>query len=365
MGFTCGLVGLPNVGKSTLFNSLTKSAQAAVANYPFCTIDPNTAEVPVPDTRLDQVARAAGSPRIEPARLGFVDIAGLVRGASKGEGLGNRFLGHVREVDSIVHVIRCFENPDVAHIHGTPDPASDWETVNTELLLADLERGERLLATLGRRLRGGDREAARDARLLEQALFLLREGRPARLATIGNSDRTAWHRLGLLTAKPVLIVANTEGLGDGHISESLRELAELAARENARWIEVSAALEAEVAELEPEDAKAFMSEFGISEPSLNLLVREGYALLNLITFFTAGSKEARAWTLPQGSSALDAARKIHTDFARGFIRAETVNWRTFSSLGGESAVREAGLMRSEGRDYLVSDGDVIRVRFNV
>ena len=365
MGFTCGLVGLPNVGKSTLFNALTRSAKATVANYPFCTIDPNTAEVPVPDPRLDRVARAAGSQRIGPARLGFVDIAGLVRGASKGEGLGNRFLGHVREVDSILHVVRCFENPDVAHIHGSPDPAADWDTVNTELLLADLERGERLLAALGRRFRAGDRDAARDAALLEQALLLLRAGQPARLAAIASSDRTAWRNLGLLTAKPVLIVANTTGLGDERDTESLQGIPSLAAREGASWITVSAALEAEVAELDPRDAEAFMSEFEIPEPGLNLLVREGYALLNLITFFTAAFKEARAWTLSQGSSALDAAGKIHTDFARGFIRAETVNWETFASLGGESAVREAGLMRSEGRDYIVSDGDVIRVRFNV
>ena len=365
MGFTCGLVGLPNVGKSTLFNALTRSAQADVANYPFCTIDPNTAEVPVPDPRVDQIARAARSAKAESARLGFVDIAGLVRGASKGEGLGNRFLGHIREVDAIAHVLRCFDDPDIAHVHGEPDPASDWETVNTELLLADLERAERLLKSLARRLRGGDKNAAREARLLEQALTLLGEGRPARIATIVEANRAAWRQLALLTAKPVLIVANSDGLEPDQDAALLPKIESLAAAEGARWIRISAAVEAEIVQMEAEEGAAFMAELGIVEPSLGRLVREGYSLLGLITFFTAGVKEARAWTLTRGSTAQHAAGRIHTDFARGFIRAETVNWEEFVSLGGESEVREAGRMRSEGRTYVVEEGDVIRFRFNV
>ena len=241
MGFTCGLVGLPNVGKSTLFNALTRSTQAAVASYPFCTIDPNTSEVPVPDSRVSLVARAAGAAKVEPARLGFLDIAGLVRGASTGEGLGNRFLGHIREVDAIAHVLRCFDDPDVAHVHGEADPVSDWEIVNTELLLADIERAERLLASLARRLRGGDPDAARDSRLLKQAKALLEEGRPARLASVDESDRSAWRRLGLLTAKPVLIVANTDGLDPERDRESLRKVELLATSQGTHWTAISAA----------------------------------------------------------------------------------------------------------------------------
>ena len=365
MGFTCGLVGLPNVGKSTLFNALTKSAQAAVANYPFCTIDPNSAEVPVPDSRIVPVAGAARSPRVEPARLGFVDIAGLVRGASQGEGLGNRFLAHVREVDALAHVLRCFDDGDVAHVQGGPDPVSDWETVTTELLLADLERAQRLLTSLARRLRGGETDASRDARLLERAVGRLRDGEPARRVAIAEADLPAWRKLGLLTAKPELIVANSDGLNQDRDKEFLADVAALAAREGARWIAISAAVEAEIVDLDPEESVAFLTDLGIAEAGLDHLLREGYALLNLITFFTANEKEARAWTLAQGSTALDAAARVHTDFARGFIRAETVNWAEFVSLGGESAVREAGRMRSEGRSYIVADGDVIRFRFNV
>ena len=365
MGFTCGLIGLPNVGKSTLFNALTRGAQATVANYPFCTIDPNSAEVPVPDSRIAHVAKVARSPRVEPARLGFVDIAGLVRGASQGEGLGNRFLAHVREVDAIAHVLRCFDDRDVAHVQGGPDPVSDWETVATELMLADLERAERLLTSLARRLRGGETDAIRDARLLEKALLLLREGEPARRANIAEADRPAWHRLGLLTAKPALIVANTDGLNRDRDEEFVADVAVLATREDARWVPIPAALEAEIVELGAEESVAFLADLGIAEPGLDHLVREGYALLNLVTFFTANETEARAWTLPRGATALDAAARVHTDFARGFIRAETVDWAEFVSRGGEAAVREAGTMRSEGRNYIVADGDVIRFRFNV
>ena len=365
MGFTCGLIGLPNVGKSTLFNALTRSAQATVANYPFCTIDPNSAEVPVPDSRIAHVARAAGSPRVAPARLGFVDIAGLVRGSSRGEGLGNRFLAYVREVDAIAHVLRCFDDRDVAHVQGGPDPVSDWETVATELMLADLDRAERLLTSLARRLRGGETDANRDARLLEQAVRLLRDGEPARHAAIAEADGPAWHKLGLLTAKPILIVANTDGLNRDRDEEFLAAVAALATREDARWVPISAALEAEIVEMDPAESAAFLTDLGIAEPGLDHLVHEGYSLLNLITFFTANEREARAWTLAQGATALDAAARIHTDFAHGFIRAETVNWEEFISRGGEAAVREAGRMRSEGRNYIVADGDVIRFRFNV
>lgn len=365
MGFTLGLVGLPNVGKSTLFNALTRSAQATVANYPFSTIEPATAEMPVPDERVALVAASAGSNGVVPTRLGFVDIAGLVQGASGGEGLGNRFLAHVREVDAVAHVLRCFHDPEVVHVEGTPDPVSEWETVNTELLIADLERVERRLSSLARRLRGGDRSATQDAGLLEMALELLRDGRPARLASIAESDTEAWRRLGLITAKPVLIVANTGGLdaeADARFLEMIRALSTSA---NASWIAIPAALEAEVAGMDDSEAAAFLAEFGVREPGLHRLVREGYGLLDLITFFTAGSKEARAWTLPRGSNALQAAGRIHTDFVRGFIRAEVVDWKLFAELGGEVAVRDAGRMRSEGRGYIVRDGDVIRFRFNV
>ncbi len=361
MGFWCGLVGLPNVGKSTLFNALTRSAQATVADYPFSTIAPTTAEVPVPDRRLEQVAEAAGSASVTPTRLGFVDIAGLVKGASTGEGLGNRFLAHIREVDAVLHVLRCFEDRE----GGGPDPESDWEIVQTELLVSDLERTERLLASLARRVRGGDKEAALDSELLALAQTLLREGKPARIAAARKGERRDWRRLGLLTAKPVLIAANADGLDPDASGIAVRRVEALAAREGVPWIEIASAVEAEVAAMDPEEAAAFLSELGISEPGLGRLVHAGYALLDLVTFFTAGAKEARALTLRRGSTALEAAGKVHSDFARGFIRAETVDWQTFASLGGEVAVRDAGLMRSEGRGYAVADGDVIRFRFNV
>ena len=361
MGFTCGLVGLPNAGKSTLFNALTRSRQAVVAGYAFSTIEPNNAEVPVVDPRLDRVAGVAGAGRVIPARLGFTDIAGLVRGASTGEGLGNRFLGHIREVDAIAHVLRCFPDPERAGAAATPE--ADWETVTTELLLADLERAERMQASLARRLRGGDADAARDTRLLDQALALLGSGRPARAATIAASDRPAWRRLAFLSARPALLVAGYDGLDPDR--DALQAVAALAAREGLRHVEVAAAVEAEIDSLPAEDAVEFLRELEIPETGLELLVREGYALLDLVTFFTANEREARAWTVPRGTPAVAAAGRIHTDFARGFIRAETVHWEEFVRLGGETAVREAGRMRAEGRSHVVEDGEVIRFRFHV
>ena len=365
MGFKCGIVGLPNVGKSTLFNALTRSSAAEVANYPFSTIEPKAAEILVPDHRLEQVATVAGMQLQVPARLEFVDIAGLVQGASKGEGLGNRFLAGIRETDTIVHVLRCFEDPDVAHVSGRVDPTEDAEIVGTELLLADLERVERHLKSLERRIRGGDSEAKRSARILGSALELLSAGCPVRLAEIPEEDRKEVRAHGLMTAKPVLYIANVreaEAATGNAASECVRQIA---ASEKSECIVLSAFLEKELAELEETDRKAFQNDLGLTDSGLERVVRAGYCLLGLITFFTAGPNEARAWTLPEGTRAVDAAGKIHSDFARGFIRAEVIGWETFVALGGETAAREAGLARSEGRDYRVQDGDVIRIRFKV
>jgi len=361
MGFACGLVGLPNAGKSTLFNALTRSAQAAVADFPFCTIDPNEATAPVPDARLDALAATAASARTVPARLEFVDIAGLVEGASDGEGLGNRFLAHVREVDAIAHVLRCFALPGRG---DAVEPEADWETVTTELLLADLERTEKMLGGLARKVRAGDDEALRDARLLEQALAALRDGRPAGQVDVDEPDRTAWRRLGLLTAKPTLIVANVDGLATDRDASQLAAVEALARRERLGLVRIPAAVEAELVEMGPEEASSFLAELEISQTGLDRFIEAGYRLLDRITFFTAGPKETRAWPLPRGATARQAAARIHTDFARGFIRAETVDWQTFVDHGGEGPVRSKGLMRSEGRSYVVQDGDVIRFRFS-
>lgn len=365
MGFECGFVGLPNVGKSTLFNAVTRTAQAAVANYPFCTIEPNSAAVPVPDPRLDQLAQVAHSERVVPTQLGFADIAGLVRGASRGEGLGNRFLAHIREVDAVAHVLRCFQDPDVAHVDGQADPMADAETVNTELLLADLERVEKRLSSLERKVRGNDKEAIAEVELLQAAKAQLDAGQPARLADIGEDQRAAFQTLGLLTAKPTLYVANIgeADLPDGNAAS--RKAAELAESEGAGFAMVAAAIESELAQLADDERQAFLEDLGLSEPGLNRLVRIGYDLLHLVTFFTAGPKEARAWTVTQGATAVEAAARIHTDFARGFIRAETIHWQEFVDLGGETAAREAGRVRAEGRTYVVQDGDVMHFRFNV
>ena len=366
MGFRCGIVGLPNVGKSTLFNALAGAAAARASNFPFCTIDPNIGRVPVPDARLERVARAAASPRVVSAQLDFVDIAGLAEGASRGEGLGNAFLGHIREVDAIVHVLRCFDGEDVSHVNGRVDPLSDAAIVETELMLADLESLERRAQGWTKRARGGDREAREALALAEPALALLREGRPAREARVPAERAAAWRALRLLTAKPVLYAANVDEDSAAGGNAPARAVGAMAAASGARHVVVAAAIEAEIAALaEPGERAEFLAGLGLERPGLDRLIREGYALLGLIDFFTAGPKEARAWTIPDGTHAAAAAGAIHSDFARGFICAETIAWDRFAALGGEQAARAAGAIRQEGRAYRVRDGDVIRFRFNV
>jgi GTP-binding protein YchF len=362
MGFKCGIVGLPNVGKSTLFNALTETAAAAAANYPFCTIEPNVGEVPVPDSRLDALARIAKSAEVIPTRLTFVDIAGLVRGASKGEGLGNQFLAHIREVDAVAYVLRCFEDSDIVHVEGRVDPIADAETIETELMLADLESLERRIPTLERRVRGQDKEAIKTLDLVQQALALLRDGRPVRLAKVADEARAAFRALNLLTAKPVLYVCNVDedsaATGNAHSSR----VEERAKAEGAGCVIISAKIEAELAELASEERRVYLAELGLPEPGLNRLIREGYKLLGLITYFTAGPKEARAWTVPVGTRAPQAAGVIHSDFERGFIRAETIPFEDYVTLGGEAGARDAGKLRLEGKDYVVKDGDVLHFR---
>jgi GTP-binding protein YchF len=363
MGFKCGIVGLPNVGKSTLFNALTETAAAAAANYPFCTIEPNVGEVPVPDERLDALAKIAKSAEVIPTRLTFVDIAGLVRGASKGEGLGNQFLAHIREVDAIAYVLRCFEDSDVIHVEGKVDAIADAETIETELMLADLDSLERRVPLLERKVRGVDKEAKKSLELVERALLLLREGKPARLAKIAEEDETAFKALNLLTAKPVLYVCNVDEASAATGNAHSKRVEERAKAEGAGCVIISAKIEAELAELSAEERKAYLAELGLAEPGLNRLIREGYKLLGLITYFTAGPKEARAWTVTRGTRAPQAAGVIHTDFEKGFIRAETIPYDDYVSLGGEAGARDAGKMRLEGKDYVVKDGDVVHFRF--
>jgi GTP-binding protein YchF len=363
MGFKCGIVGLPNVGKSTLFNALTESAAAQAANYPFCTIEPNVGDVPVPDPRLDQLAAIAKSAQKLPTRLTFVDIAGLVRGASKGEGLGNQFLAHIREVDAIAYVLRCFEDPDVVHVEGKIDPLADADTIETELMLADLDSLERRVPILEKKIRGQDKEAKETLARLERALVLLREGKPARLAAVDDAERAAFKTLGLLTAKPVLYVCNVDEASAAAGNDHSRAVEARAAKEKAGAVIISAKIEAELAELDAEERKSYLAELGLPEPGLNRLIQEGYKLLDLITFFTAGPKEARAWTVPDGVRAPQAAGVIHTDFEKGFIRAETIAFGDYVGLGGETGARDAGRLRLEGKDYVVKDGDVLHFRF--
>ena len=363
MGFKCGIVGLPNVGKSTLFNALTESAAAAAANYPFCTIEPNVGEVPVPDPRLDRLASIAKSAQIVPTRLTFVDIAGLVRGASKGEGLGNQFLALIREVDAIAYVLRCFDDPDVVHVEGRVDPIEDADTIETELMLADLESLERRLPILQKKIRGQDKEAKKTLELVERVLPLLREGRPARLAEIEDEERVAFKSLGLLTAKPVLYVCNVDEDSAATGNAYFAGVEARARAEGAGCVVISAKIEAELAELGTEERRAYLAELGLTEPGLNRLIREGYKLLDLITYFTAGPKEARAWTVSVGTRAPQAAGVIHTDFEKGFIRAETIAYDEYVALGGEAGARDAGKLRLEGKDYVVKDGDVLHFRF--
>ena len=363
MGFKCGIVGLPNVGKSTLFNALTETAAAAAANYPFCTIEPNVGEVPVPDARLDTLARIAKSVETIPTRLTFVDIAGLVRGASKGEGLGNQFLAVIREVDAVAYVLRCFEDDDIIHVEGRVDPIADAETIETELMLADLDSLEKRIPTLERRVRGQDKEAKKTLDLIERALVLLREGKPARLARVSDEEHTAFKALNLLTAKPVLYVCNVDEASAGTGNAHSRLVEERAKAEGAGCVIISAKIEAELAELQPNERQAYLAELGLAEPGLNRLIREGYKLLGLITYFTAGPKEARAWTVTEGTRAPQAAGVIHTDFEKGFIRAETIPYDDYVALGGEAGARDAGKLRLEGKDYVVKDGDVLHFRF--
>ncbi len=365
MGFNCGIVGLPNVGKSTLFNAITSTAAAAAANYPFCTIEPNLGRVPVPDPRLEVVARLAGSAQIVPTQLEIVDIAGLARGASRGEGLGNRFLGAIREVDAILHVLRCFESADVAHVEGSVDPLRDAELVETELLLADLAALERRVEGLTKRARGGD-ELARDLlALIEQILPAMQAGSPARRLRVEAEDRPLLQTLQLLTAKPLLYVCNVDEAAAARGNAQSAQVAERAAQEGAGWVVVAAAIEAELASLPPAERAEYLAALGLERPGLERVIEAGYALLGLITFLTAGPKEARAWTIRHGTRAPDAAGSIHSDFKRGFICAEVVAYADYVRAGGESGAREAGKLRQEGRNYLVQDGDVIHFRFNV
>ncbi|MEG3177966.1 redox-regulated ATPase YchF [Sphingomonas sp. AAP5] len=366
MGFRCGIVGLPNVGKSTLFNALTQTAAAQAANYPFCTIEPNVGNVAVPDPRLDKLAAVAGSAKIIETQLGFVDIAGLVRGASKGEGLGNQFLGNIREVDAIVHVLRCFEDDDVTHVEGKVDPIADAETVETELMLSDLESLEKRVPNLLKKATQGDKEAKVAASVLGQALELLREGKPARLTVPKDEDETrAFSQAQLLTAKPVLYVCNVEEASAANGNSQSARVFEKAKAEGAEAVVVSAAIEAEIATMAAEERGEFLAELGLTETGLTRVIVAGYRLLKLFTFFTVGPKEARAWTVHAGAKAPQAAGEIHTDFERGFIRAETIAYDDYVALGGETGARDAGKLRQEGKEYVVHDGDVLNFRFNV
>ena len=366
MGFRCGIVGLPNVGKSTLFNALTETQAAQAANYPFCTIEPNVGQVAVPDERLDKIAGIAGSAKIIPTQLAFVDIAGLVKGASKGEGLGNQFLGNIREVDAIVHVLRCFEDDDIQHVANKVDPLADAEVVETELLLADLESLEKRVPAAAKRATGGDKEAKLMASVLGQALELLKDGKPARLTEPKDEEEARIFRQAqLLTAKPVLYVCNVaeEDAASGNaLSE---QVFAKAAAEGAEAVVVSAAIESELVGMPMEDRAEYLTELGLDESGLSRVIKAGDKLLGLQTFFTAGPKESRAWTFPTGAKAPQAAGEIHTDFERGFIRAETIAFDDYVALGGESGAREAGKLRQEGKEYLVQDGDVMLFKFNV
>jgi ribosome-binding ATPase len=365
MGFKCGIVGLPNVGKSTLFNALTQTAAAQAANYPFCTIEPNVGDVSVPDERLDKIALIGKSAQTIPTRLTFVDIAGLVRGASKGEGLGNQFLANIREVDAVAYVLRCFEDGDVTHVEGRVDPIADAETVETELMLADLESLERRRAAAEKKAKGQDKEAKAQLALIEIALKYVSDGKPARLALteIPENEHRLFRQLQLLTSKPVLYVCNVDEEHAAKGNEYSQKVFDRFGPEGAEIVVISAKIEAEVAQLDAEERQMYLADLGLVEPGLNRLIAAGYHLLGLITYFTVGPKEARAWTIERGTSAPGAAGVIHSDFEKGFIRAETIAYNDFVTLGGEAGAKEAGRMRLEGKEYTVQDGDIMHFRF--
>ena len=364
MALKVAIVGLPNVGKSTLFNALTQTAQAQAANYPFCTIEPNVGDVAVPEPRLDKLAAIATSKEIIPARINFVDVAGLVRGASKGEGLGNQFLANIRDCDAVAFVARCFIDDDITHVEGRIDPISDLDIIDTELMLADLESLEKRVVNLEKRAKGGDKESAQTLRLVKLALEQLNAGHPARVAEVSPEDDKAWRMLQLLTSKPALYVCNVDE-GSAESGNALSALVtERAKKDGANVVVISARIESEIALLDPAERAEFLETIGLEEPGLNRLIREAYALLGLRTYFTVGPKEARAWTIPAGATAPQSAGVIHTDFEKGFIRAETIAYDDYVRLNGEAGAREAGRMRLEGKEYVVQDGDVMHFRFN-
>jgi GTP-binding protein YchF len=365
MGFQCGIVGLPNVGKSTLFNALTATQAAQAANYPFCTIEPNVGRVAVPDERLETLAKIAKSASIVPTQLEFVDIAGLVRGASKGEGLGNQFLAHIREVDAVLYVLRSFENDDITHVEGSINPLRDAETVETELMLADMEGLERRVVNAGKKAKGGDVDAKAQLPVLERTLAALQAGKPARSVALSDDEKPIFKALQLLTGKPVLYICNVSEEDAATGNAMTADVAKRAAAEGAQSVVISAAIESEIAQLAAGEQAEFLETLGLEEPGLNKVIRAGYSLLDLITYFTVGPKEARAWTVRRNAKAPEAAGVIHGDFERGFIRAETIDYASFVACNGEQGARDAGKLRSEGKDYVVQDGDVMHFRFNV